>query len=275
MWAINAFGICWDSKTLHWLHRKCMVPFGFWPKLQILAAIEVSASKVAKQTYPPKERGGPLQTGFRSMLAPFEEKVMSVGKRCFWGCLGGSNGQWCGRVATLHFLWVYWHLKLLSWDGIENTGKYLVSFKSLVNGDGRWAVGQEAEQPSWVSVPQREFDLSFHSKAHHQKSSFLWSSVELSHPLAAPETWRGRFLLWVSCLLAMEALTLRLLYHKICSLDQHWEQGLVQMGCPFWLCHICLLTAMKLNLEKGTVFIGMWKSRKMLVLCILLNWREY
>lgn len=67
---------------------------------------------------------------------------MSMGQRYFWGWLGGSNGQWCGRAVTLHFLWVYGHLKLLCWDetenaeiylvSFENTGKYLVSFKSLV-----------------------------------------------------------------------------------------------------------------------------------------------
>lgn len=170
---------------------------------------------------------------------------------------------------------MYRHLKLLSWDGTENTGKYLVSFKSLVNGDSKWAVGQEAEQPPWVSVPWRESDLSFHSKVHHWKCSFLWSSVELSYPLAVPETWRGRLLLWISCLLTMEALTLILLYNKICSADRNLEQGLVQMGCPFGLCHVSLLIATKLNLEKGTVFMDMLTSRKMLVLYILLNWREY
>lgn len=168
----------------------------FWVlTLQILAAIQVSASKVTKQTYPPKQRGGPLQTGFRSMLTPFEEKVMSMGEREEW-----SRG-WKSWDLTLSL--GEQTLKLLTWDGTENTGKYLASFKSLVNGDGRWAVGQEAEQPPWVSVLRRESDLSFHSKAHHEKCSFLWSSVELCYPLAVPETWRGRLLLWVNCLLSM------------------------------------------------------------------------
>lgn len=71
------------------------------------------------------------------------------------------------------------------------------------------------------------------------------------------------------------SLMLRLLYNKICCPDKHWAQGLVQMGCPFGLCHVCLLTATKLNVDKGTIFMDMGTSRKMLVLCILLNWREY
>lgn len=38
-----------------------------------------------------KRERGELQTGFRSMLTPLEEKVKNMGKRCFWGWLGGSN----------------------------------------------------------------------------------------------------------------------------------------------------------------------------------------
>lgn len=53
------------------------------------------------------------------MFTAFEKKVMSMGKREFWEWLGGRSGPVPGGVAALYFLWMYRHLKLLSWDGTD------------------------------------------------------------------------------------------------------------------------------------------------------------
>lgn len=60
--------------------NSCLVLFGFWC-CKFLQQCKFSASKVTEQTCLPKEGGGRLQIGSRSMLTAFEKKVMSMGKR--------------------------------------------------------------------------------------------------------------------------------------------------------------------------------------------------
>lgn len=81
--------------------------------------------------------------------------------------------------------------------------------------------------------------LSFSCASDRKGQAFIMGQLSVGHGLPA------------------EGLSLRLLYNKVCSLNKQWDQGLVQMGCPFGLCLVCLLTATKLDLGKGTVFMGM------------------
>lgn len=62
------------------------------------------------------------------------------------------------------------------------------------------------------------------------------------------------------------SLAVRLLDNRICSQDKHWGKhqddtwGVhwdCAMGCPLGLSHAPLITATKLNLERGTVFMNM------------------